>query len=71
VEGDELVDEARLTRPIGPRHLKGHLLGRMNSILRNPGRGEKLVVGGQAQHEPFRLQAQTEERRDVYCKTVT
>ena len=43
----------------------------MNARLRNSHESLQLGLVRQAKLQPLRSHAQAEERRDVYCKTVT
>jgi hypothetical protein len=43
----------------------------MDALLRKPGKLSDLVVIREAQLEPRGADAQAEERRQVYCRTLT
>jgi hypothetical protein len=43
----------------------------VNAGLRHAGELEDLVIVGQPQLEPRRAQPEPEERRQVYCRTLT
>jgi hypothetical protein len=43
----------------------------MHALLGDVGELEQLGLGRQPQLEPRRAQPEAEERRDIYCKTLT
>ena len=71
MEAGERLGEAGLSDPVRPGHLERHLLGRMDACLRDLHKHTELVLIRQAKLEPLRSHPQAEERRDVYCRTVT
>ena len=71
MEPDERLGEARLPDPVRPGDLERHLLRRMNARLRNTHESLQLGLVRQPKLEPLRSHPQAEERRDVYCRTVT
>ena len=43
----------------------------MNTVLGEPGEGDELGLGREAKLDPPGPDPELEERREVYCRTVT
>ena len=71
VERDEPVDEVRLADAVRPRDEERHLLRRVDALLGEARERHDLVLVRQPQLQPRRAQAETEERRELYCRTLT
>src|SRR5262249_55208032 len=64
------VDEL-LTGPIRPGHAEGHLVRRMYTAIREACELGDLLLRSEPQLDALGAQPQAEERRQVYCRTLT